>query len=136
MIGISITAKTNDLSMNICPPFECMFKILQDKDTGSLSNDESIPVLFKGTAGSLRFIIPGGERLHGTESTNSQRSDDRFRTPGNHGICISTLDNLEGLPYGMITSGTCRYHTAVRTSPALASLSIWRIRGSYASNGR
>jgi len=57
VIGITRHAVTDDFTVNGCAAFFGVFQFFQDEDTGSLTEDETVPVFIEWPARFLRSIV-------------------------------------------------------------------------------
>src|SRR5690606_12872678 len=83
-----------------------MPQFLKYQNTGSFPNYEAVSVAIKGATCSLRLVIAGRKRPHGSESTDPHGSDRGLRAARNHHIGIASLNDSKRIANGMRTCST------------------------------
>lgn len=73
----------------------------------------------EGAAGLFGFVITGGERLHGIETTHACGTNGSLGTTGNDGVGLAQTDQVEGIGQGIAGRSTGRSRDIVRTVEAV-----------------
>ena len=84
-----------------------MFQLFEDEDPRAFAHHESVAITVPWTAGFFGFVIARGERTHGGESADADRSDGGFSSAGNHHIGIATLNDAKRIADGVCAGGAC-----------------------------
>ena len=94
MISISCRAVSSEFCVNLRASRFRVFKFFQNYDSGSFSEDKSIPVLIKRT-GSCHWIFICRQCCQRSKSCNSGRTDTALCTPCNTNIQVTILNRTE-----------------------------------------
>src|SRR5262245_17254232 len=94
MISVRVQPAAQNLPIYSGAARFSMLFTFQNQGCGAFSKDKPIPVFIKGTAGSLRCIIAGGERSHTIEGGKNNRGDGRLGSSGDDDIGFPSLDHM------------------------------------------
>src|SRR5215470_17970066 len=84
-----------DLGINLGAAPARSLELFKDQYPSSLTDNETIALGVKGTAGMIRIIISSRKGPHCGKPTNTHRSDCRLSSSAQHCVGISALDDLE-----------------------------------------
>ena len=97
MIGVSAHSIADDLRQNLGAATAGKFQLLENQDSRSLANDETVARRIPGPAGLFRLVVARGESAHGREPADTHWSDCGFRSAGDHHLRIAAGNDFEGV---------------------------------------
>ena len=107
VVGIAGGTAADDLSVDLRAARFCVFIFFQHQHTGAFTHHEAVAVFVEGTGGVERVVIAGTHGFHGAEPGETEFTDRRFRTAGDHHIRIAQLDGTDSIndPVGTACTG-------------------------------
>mmetsp|Transcript_58387 Transcript_58387/g.130120 ORF Transcript_58387/g.130120 Transcript_58387/m.130120 type:complete len:260 (-) Transcript_58387:260-1039(-) len=111
---VAIRRIAGDFAIDARATSQCMLLRLQEEHACPLAHHKPSTACVERSAGGLRGIVAiGAHRTHASETRKSQRSDRRFRPPGEHDIRLPELDVLERLTERMRPCRARAHHAKI-----------------------
>ena len=95
-----------------------MLQLFENQTARTFAHDETVAAGAEGAAGLFGFVITGGERLHGIETTHACGANGSLGTTGNDGVGLAQTDQVESIGQGIAGRSTGRSRDIVRTVEA------------------
>src|SRR5262249_45337826 len=121
VIRVTVCPVSNHFGVNLGAAFDGLLPFLQNQNTGSFSNDESISIPVERTAGPLRFIVARGQRLHSRKTADSERSNRRLGSAGDYCVLQTAANQVKCFTDGMGSGGACRRGRPIDSFRAVAN---------------
>ncbi len=126
MVGVGAHAVTDELGQNRRTPPHGKIKALQNEDSGSFPDDETVPLGVPGAGGVRGIIVAGREGLHRRNPPDTHRRDGRLGTTTNHYIRFVACDDAKRVPHRVRARRTGRCDGGIRTLGAGPDLHLAR----------
>jgi len=100
-------AVTDKFAMDSCAPFERVRQGLEDDNSGTLADDETVAVNVEWATCFFGFLVASGDRPHRIEAGHAHRGDRRFRSAGDHDVGVTVGDETGRIPDRAGAGGAC-----------------------------
>lgn len=97
MVGIGAEPVADELGINVCAAFFCVFEFLDHQDAGTFAHDEAITADIERTGGALWLIVAGAEGFHVAETAKTAGENAGFAAAAEEGIGIAEFDDAPSL---------------------------------------
>ena len=108
VIGVGGRPIASQLGVDMAAPAPCVLELLQDQDSGSFAQNETVSVLVEGPTGLGRSVVAYRQGSERAEARHHKRADQRIRAAGDHYIRVVPFDVAKRFPNGLCAGGARR----------------------------
>src|SRR5687767_4309272 len=123
---VAVGGVADHFSVDLRAAFERLLALFEDQNSGTFADNETVAVFIERPARLFGFLVSCGERLHGRESTHTERCNRGFSPAGDDRILHASTNEMKGLADGMCTGRACRRRRPIDAFSAKANSDVSR----------